>query len=50
MGKGQPDVLEDAAGDGDADGYEDQAAQEFAPLAGLGAEPVTKLQPRSGTT
>ena len=48
MGKGQPDVLEDAAGNGDADGYEDQAAQEFAPLASRGAEPITKLQPDQG--
>jgi len=28
-------VLEDAAGNGDADGDEDQAAEEFAPLPGL---------------
>jgi hypothetical protein len=32
-------VLEDAAGNGYADGYE--AAEEFAPLAGLRADPVT---------
>lgn len=41
-------MLEDAAGNGYADGDEDQAAEEFAPLAGLGAEPVTKLQADQG--
>ncbi len=29
-------MLEDPAGNGYADGHEDQAAEEFAPLAGLG--------------
>jgi len=38
-------VSEEAAGNGYADGYKDQAAEEFASLAGLGAEPVTKVQP-----
>jgi hypothetical protein len=41
-------VLEDAASHGDADGYEDQAAEEFASLPGRDAEPVTKLQPDQG--
>jgi hypothetical protein len=37
-------VSEDAAGNG----YEDQAAGEFASLAGLGAEPAAKVQPDQG--
>jgi hypothetical protein len=41
-------VLEDAGGDGDADGDEDHAAEEFAPLAGLGADPVAQFQPDQG--
>ena len=28
--------------------YEDQAAEEFPSLAGLGAEPVTEVQPDKG--
>lgn len=37
-------MAEDAAGNG----YEDQAADEFASLARLGAEPVTEVQPDQG--
>src|SRR5215813_8755645 len=47
-GKANGLALEDAGGDGDADGDEDQAAEEFAPLAGLGADPVAQLQPDQG--
>ena len=41
-------VLKDAAGNGYPDGDEDQAADQLAPLAGLGAEPVPEFQPGQG--
>ncbi len=41
-------VLEDAAGYGDAETDQDQAAEQFAPLAGLGAEPAAQLQAGQG--
>src|SRR5215472_15032044 len=47
-GKASGLALEDAGGDGDADGDEDQAAEQFAPLAGLGADPAAQLQPNQG--
>jgi hypothetical protein len=37
--------LKDAAGNGYPDGDEDQAADQLAPLAGLGAEPVPSPGP-----
>jgi hypothetical protein len=38
-------VLQDATGDGYPDGDEDQATDQLAALAGLGAEPVPQLSP-----
>jgi hypothetical protein len=40
--------LEHACRDGDADPDEDQAADEFAPLPGPGAEPTAKFQAEQG--
>jgi hypothetical protein len=36
-------VLKDAAGNSYAAGYEDQAAEQFASPAGLGAKPVIEM-------
>src|SRR5215831_12643199 len=47
-GKASGAVLEDAGGDGDADGDQDKAAEEFTPLTGLFADPAAQLQPDQG--
>jgi hypothetical protein len=43
-GHAQRGMLDDAAGYGDTDADQDQAADEFAALAGAGADPVAQLQ------
>jgi hypothetical protein len=42
------EVLEQTAGHGDANTDQDQAADQFAALAGLGAEPVAQFQADQG--